>query len=247
MFSKSIWNCLHFTWRFCKTNRLHVNSKDCNIRASFIKKNNNKINSTKTHNFSFGTWFSWLTMCTVQLTDQLPYLSFLAGSHCFIIMPLASRDFQSDLEFITTCLIVLLNSRSLAVYFYFQQNTGHHIHLYGYTYLMMNITMQNWSNFNNLEHHLISIRLKSILKFVVRASVQQNSITKERQVTRRWYEGEVGQQNLHSEQSNHWLLLNLVFWNTTPRYHLCVSETVSDDRLQIVSMLRWLSDGNLSQ
>lgn len=160
-------------------------------------------------------------MCTVQLTDQLPYLSFLAGSHCFIIMPLASRDFQSDLEFITTCLIVLLY-RSLAVYFYFQQNTGHHIHLYGYTYLMMNITMQNWSNFNNLEHHLISIRLKSILKFVVRASVRQNSITKERQVTRRWYEGEVGRQNMYSEQSNHWLVLNLVFWNTTPRYHLCV-------------------------
>lgn len=161
-------------------------------------------------------------MCTVQLTDQLPYLSFLAGSHCFIIMPLASRDFQSDLEFITTCLIVLLNKRSLAVYFYFQQNRGRHTHLHGYTYLMINIIMHNWSNFNNVEHHLISIRIKSILNYVVWASVQQNSITKEMQVTKRWCEGEGGQQNMHSEQSYHWLVLNLVFWNTTPRYHLCV-------------------------
>lgn len=72
-------------------------------------------------------------MCTIQLMDQLPYLIFLASSHCFIIMPLTRRDFQPDLGFITTCLIVLLNKTALSVYFYF-----HNIQDVTYTYVMKN-------------------------------------------------------------------------------------------------------------
>lgn len=75
-----------------------------------------------------------------------------------------------------------------------------------YTYLMMNIIIQNWGNYNNLEHHLMSIRIKSILNFVMWASVQQNSTTKEMQVTKRCYEGKVGQQNVQLEQNNRWVV-----------------------------------------
>lgn len=74
----------------------------------------------------------------------------------------------------------------------------------------------------------MSIRLKSILNFVMWASVQQNSITKRKQVTKRCSEGKVGQQNVQLEQSKHWVVLILVLWGTIPRYHLCVSKTVSE-------------------
>lgn len=89
-----------------------------------------------------------------------------------------------------------------------------------YTYLTMNIIIQNWSNYNNLEHYLISIRIKSVSNFLMWASVQQNSISKRMQVTKRCYEGKVGQQSVQLEQINHWIVLNVVFWNPIPRHHL---------------------------
>lgn len=88
----------------------------------------------------------------------------------------------------------------------------------------MNRIIQNWGNYENLEHHLMSIRIKSILNFVMWASVQQNSITKEMQVTERCYEGKIGQQHMQLEQSKPWVVLNLVCWNIILRHHLCVCE-----------------------
>lgn len=57
--------------------------------------------------------------------------------------------------------------------------------------------------------------------------IQQNSITKRMQ-KKSCSEGKVGQQNEQLEQSNHWVVLILIFCNSIPRHHLCVSKTVSE-------------------
>lgn len=92
--------------------------------------------------------------------------------------------------------------------------------------------------------------MKSIIIYIMGASVQQKAIANEMQVTRRCYEGKVGQQSIQLEEYPTGCLKSSLF-KQHPKTSLPLSTyeqnyELSNDRVQIVSILRWLSDGDLS-
>lgn len=84
--------------------------------------------------------------------------------------------------------------------------------------------------------------MKSIIIYIMGASVQQKAIANEMQVTRRCYEGKVGQQSIQLEEYPTGCLKSSLF-KQHPKTSLPLSTyeqnyELSNDRVQIVSILR---------